>query len=493
MTASLIAELENLTALLNGSQPEKAVLLARRLIARNPQAPILHMLLGVGLTNSGKLDPAVHSYKKALSLKPDYVEAFNYLALTLQRQGKLAEAEAAYTNVLKLQPGHGEASQNLGAILEDEAKAAIAARRSADAVELMTRLAALRPADPMTLANLASTLNTRGRFAETAPVIQRALAIEPENIRFLAIAAKAERARGLPFEPLLHRIVAAPEREPRDARMKMCAALTLDLPEEAFALRPEGLNVMGFADLGRFYRSDLAARLQTLPPLTGALPAKNQRPLLFASGDGLYAKMFARDLIGSALENVPGCDFHLHIINPGSFEAEKAFAGFPVGRVTWSAEEAAPDKTLYSTRRFIRMAQILRTVERTIIALDIDSIIKGDIVAALPARFDVVIYDRPDEIFANQMVNAGFLAVAPGGQDFADFMAGYILHFEGQGAAQWFVDQMAIIAARAWLRRNVPDMSIQSAPSHMMDWQDDHAPGSLIWHFKGALKNEIAR
>ena len=48
--------------------------------------------MGTALKDQGKLEEAIASYNKALSLKPDYAEAYHNMGVTLQDQGKLEEA-----------------------------------------------------------------------------------------------------------------------------------------------------------------------------------------------------------------------------------------------------------------------------------------------------------------------------------------------------------------------------------------------------------------
>ena len=50
--------------------------------------------MGVTLKDQGKLDEAIEAYNKALSLKPDYAEAYNNMGNALKDQGKLEEAIA---------------------------------------------------------------------------------------------------------------------------------------------------------------------------------------------------------------------------------------------------------------------------------------------------------------------------------------------------------------------------------------------------------------
>ena len=45
--------------------------------------------MGGALQEHGKLDEAVEAFNKALTIKPDYAEAYNNMGVTLKEQGKL--------------------------------------------------------------------------------------------------------------------------------------------------------------------------------------------------------------------------------------------------------------------------------------------------------------------------------------------------------------------------------------------------------------------
>ena len=55
--------------------------------------------MGNALKDQGKLEEAIEAYKKALSLKPDYAEAYSNMGNALKDQGKLDEAIEAYKNL----------------------------------------------------------------------------------------------------------------------------------------------------------------------------------------------------------------------------------------------------------------------------------------------------------------------------------------------------------------------------------------------------------
>ncbi len=351
MNLALQADLQNLMGLVNDGHTDKAISTARRLIAKYPKVPVLHVLLGVGLTNSGKLDPAVHSYRKALALKPDYVEAFNYLGITLHKQGKLAEAEQAYTTALKLQPDNAEAARHIVGVLDEGADAAVRRRDLKQALASYRKLLSFRPEDSTILANIGSVLTNLGQFNEAAPFLSRALAYEPQNIRMLALTALGQRGLQKPYTAFLEQILVAPERHPKDDRIKMWAAITLDRPEEAFALKPEGLNVVDFQKLEFFcQRKHLEASVQTLPEIKGSPPANTGKPLIFAAADGIYAQTFAATLIQSALSQSPDCDFHLHVMNPGRYEPEQALR---VHTIRYEDMHAKPEDPFTGVARFL--------------------------------------------------------------------------------------------------------------------------------------------
>ena len=59
------------------------------------------------------MNQAITSYKTALQLKPDYLDAHNNLGLALQEHGDLDSAIASFKIALQLKPNHPEANWNL--------------------------------------------------------------------------------------------------------------------------------------------------------------------------------------------------------------------------------------------------------------------------------------------------------------------------------------------------------------------------------------------
>ena len=60
------------------------------------------------------LEEAIEAYNKALSIKPDYADAYNNMGNALKEQGKLEEAIEAYNKAISIKPDYAEAHYNMG-------------------------------------------------------------------------------------------------------------------------------------------------------------------------------------------------------------------------------------------------------------------------------------------------------------------------------------------------------------------------------------------
>ena len=74
------------------------------------------------LKEQDKFDEAVEAYDRALSLKPDYFEAYNNKGNALKDQGKLEEAISSYKKAIKIKPDFADAHFNKGISLHGQGK-----------------------------------------------------------------------------------------------------------------------------------------------------------------------------------------------------------------------------------------------------------------------------------------------------------------------------------------------------------------------------------
>ena len=69
--------------------------------------------MGNALKDLGNLNEAIDAYSKAISIKPDFVDAYNNLGLSFQNLGKLKDAITAYSRAISLRPAHADAWNNV--------------------------------------------------------------------------------------------------------------------------------------------------------------------------------------------------------------------------------------------------------------------------------------------------------------------------------------------------------------------------------------------
>ena len=83
-------------------------------VSLKPDYAEAYFNLGVVLKASGRLNLAVESYKKAIALLPNYLGAHNNLGNALKQIGRLEEAVVSYQNAIAIKPDYAEAYNNLG-------------------------------------------------------------------------------------------------------------------------------------------------------------------------------------------------------------------------------------------------------------------------------------------------------------------------------------------------------------------------------------------
>ena len=110
----------------------------KKALTIKPDYAEAHINLGSALTEQGKVEEAIEAYNKALAIKPDYAEAYYNMGVTLQAQGKLEEAIEAYNKALAIKPDNAEAYNNMGNALQDQGKLE-------EAIEAYNKALAIKP------------------------------------------------------------------------------------------------------------------------------------------------------------------------------------------------------------------------------------------------------------------------------------------------------------------------------------------------------------
>lgn len=132
----------------------------------------------------GRTDEAIACYRRALELRPDFVDIRSVMGALLVLRGRHAEAEPELRRVLELRPDMPGAHGNLGIALHGLG-------RHAESESCLRRALQAQPDSPGLLNHLGVVLNALGRQAEAAPLFRRALELQPD---FLAAHNNLGRA-----------------------------------------------------------------------------------------------------------------------------------------------------------------------------------------------------------------------------------------------------------------------------------------------------------
>ena len=158
----------------HAGEPVEAEILTQSVTDSRLDDPIANYALGIQFASIGQLQEAVTSYRRAIAMRQDFVEAYINLGTTVLTLGRPEEAAALYRQAIAFAPGNAMAHGNLGKVLQDlgRIEEAVAAHRTA---------AALEPSDATIQANLGAALLERKDWTESAAVTRNAIALAPDN------------------------------------------------------------------------------------------------------------------------------------------------------------------------------------------------------------------------------------------------------------------------------------------------------------------------
>jgi tetratricopeptide (TPR) repeat protein len=132
---------ENLAAsFIDEDQPHRGAALLRRILARDPNRPMLHFNLGIYDVLVGRDEEAKRHFEAAIrglsEESPYLAEAHYNLGVILERSGRLKEALAAYEEAARLNPHDASTRNNLGSVLYQMGDYAGAEARFSEALQL---------------------------------------------------------------------------------------------------------------------------------------------------------------------------------------------------------------------------------------------------------------------------------------------------------------------------------------------------------------------
>lgn len=193
------------------------------LLVHNRKEPFLYNIQGIAQTNMGQSGAAITSFKHALKLNPNFVEAYNSLGLTFIQSDRPAEALAPLQTAINKRPDYPEAHHNLGVALaamvrnEDALTAYnqaitlrpnyanafnsrgaifIALNDFESAIQDYIQAQSLMPDDPEVCQNLAAAYADSGNLEAALAQALTATKLAPENVNYLHSAASFQNDLG---------------------------------------------------------------------------------------------------------------------------------------------------------------------------------------------------------------------------------------------------------------------------------------------------------
>lgn len=164
----------------------------RDVVAKSPGKGRGYVNLGAALSDRGALDEAIEVLERAVALSPAQPEAHKNLGRVYRAKGFLDRAERAYRTAVRLDPSRAPYS-DLGAVLTDQG-------RHPEAIEVLNRAVALAPEDGTARCNLGMAQWGAGDLPAAEQDFRRAIALAPDLAEAHANLGAVLVAMGRPAE-----------------------------------------------------------------------------------------------------------------------------------------------------------------------------------------------------------------------------------------------------------------------------------------------------
>lgn len=140
------------------------------LSASSPDAPLVHLQLGLALRGSGQNEDAVQSMRRAVAIKPDFSDAWLALADLLTALGDKDGADEAFTAYVRYSVNDPHLREPAAALREN---------RVADAENQLRKQIHQYPTDIVALCLLADVVERGDRMKEAEALLQQCLELAP--------------------------------------------------------------------------------------------------------------------------------------------------------------------------------------------------------------------------------------------------------------------------------------------------------------------------
>jgi len=142
-------------------------------LAKMPNSARAHNNFGIQLVHAGRVSEGMAEYRKAIDLKPEFIDSHYNLGLELADLGRVDEAMSEYEAALRIKPDHEGALNSLAVLLVDRG-------RVDEAIELYKKVMELKPDLAEVRYNYANALVAQKKYKEAIPLYQQAVELKPD-------------------------------------------------------------------------------------------------------------------------------------------------------------------------------------------------------------------------------------------------------------------------------------------------------------------------
>ena len=168
-------KVQSVVDLFSKNRIKEALIKVKPLINSFPNSPLLFNIRAVCYKANGQLDYAVNDLQKALTLKPNYVEAHYNLGVVLEEHGQVESAIKSYKNAITIKNAYPGAHNNLGNIF-------LNLGQLGNAIDHFEWAIAFKPNFSEAYNNLGVAFQAQNRNDEAIISFEKALVINPNYV-----------------------------------------------------------------------------------------------------------------------------------------------------------------------------------------------------------------------------------------------------------------------------------------------------------------------
>jgi tetratricopeptide (TPR) repeat protein len=199
--------------------PQTAAAEFAKLAAAQPDSPVICLELGRALFAAGRDSEALAAFQRTVGLAPDLAAAWRELSMLHAARGDIAACDTAYAHFERLVPE---------GLRLAEAAAALANERLSAAEEMLRRTLAGSPHDVVALRMLAEAASAREDYSQAERLLAECLRLAPgyNRARLDLALVLHKQLKAEPMLPLLERLLAL---EPQNMRYRTLQAAAFNL------------------------------------------------------------------------------------------------------------------------------------------------------------------------------------------------------------------------------------------------------------------------